>query len=118
MKSFKQILSESIFFTSEDHNPINLDEHLVGFAKSIDEETGLEGYVNENLSVPLKHEHLHEWVIAAGYLYETKTFKPKAVTEHAYVKHGINEDHHMLVLTKGDQRDVWQVLHQSTQQRI
>ena len=111
MKTYKQLVESLYYEDSVDVEPINLDEHLSLFAKTIDEQ-GTVGYTNDRLRVPLKHERLHEWVMAAGYRYESKTFRPQTVTEHVYVKDGGSRgDHHLLVLTKGDQRDVWQVFH-------
>lgn len=113
MKTFKQLVESVFFAIDESYDPINLDEELSHFNKVVNEE-GTIGYVNEKLKVPMKHEHLHEWVTAAGYRYETKTFKPGMVTEHVYHKHGgpLGE-HHLLIVTKGDQRDVWQVHHET-----
>lgn len=113
MKTFKQLVESVFNVIDEDYAPINLDEELSNFDKTINEH-GTVGYVNSKLRIPMKHERLHEWVTAAGYRYETKTFKPQTVTEHVYTKDGGHlGEHHLLILTKGDQRDVWQVYHET-----
>lgn len=116
MKSFKQVLTENIFFGAdiEPQGPIDLDEELKGFNKVMVED-GTVGYVNEKMGVPMKHEHLHEWVMASGYRYQTKAYRPGVVTEHTYIKHSQLQEHHLIIITKGDQRDVWQVAHHTVE---
>jgi hypothetical protein len=114
MKTFKQILSESVIYMPEqDSGILNLDEELKDFHKVMTEDGGV-GYINDRMSIKMKHEHLHEWVMASGYRYQTKTYRPGVVTEHVYSKYNGSEQHQLTIVTKGDQRDVWQVIHHSS----
>lgn len=115
MKSFKQILNENVIHIPEDDSsgPINLDEELKDFDKVVIEDGGI-GYINNKMSIKMKHEHLHEWVMASGYRYQTKSYRPGVVTEHVYVKSEGLHEHSLTIVTKGDQRDVWQVIHNTT----
>lgn len=114
MKSFKQILNENVLYIPEEDSsgPINLDEELKDFDKVVIED-GI-GYINNKMSIKIKHEHLHEWVMASGYRYQTKSYRPGVVTEHLYSKRDSLQEHNLTIVTKGDQRDVWQVIHSST----